>query len=510
MRRTGTMFYSALLLTGANLALRMVSMGFQVYLSGQIGAAGIGLLQLVMSVSMLAMTAGMGGIRTSTMYLTAEEVGRGRRQGVGRVLSACFLYSFLFSATVALLVYFCAPLLAEHWIGDTRTLPALRIFASFLPVVCLCGVMTGYFTAAGRIRELVAVEVLEQIISMAVTVVLLSQWAGGDPGRACCAVVGGSSAASLATLLCLLILRRRETNRLPDRQEKPAPVAGRLLRVALPLALADDLRMGISTVENLIVPRRLALFPQSAEPLADYGIVCGMVFPTLMFPAAILFSLAELLVPELSRCAAGERKKRIAYLTGRSLRVALLYGLAAGGVLFTAAEPLGMLLFDNPLVGRQLRRFAVLAPMLYLDAVTDANVKGMGQQVACVRYNTITSCLDVIFLWLLLPRFGLDGYFLSFVVTHALNFALSFLRLRKVTGFHPQFSLMLRSIGAAVLSLWVSSLLPPAGGWSGVLFLGAGFCSVFFLLLVLLGVVGKDDLRWVRGLIRPAKASGPT
>ena len=96
MRRTGTMFYSALLLTGANLALRMVSMGFQVYLSGQIGAAGIGLLQLVLSVSMLAMTAGMGGIRTSAMYLTAEEVGSGRWQGVRRVLSACFLYSFFF------------------------------------------------------------------------------------------------------------------------------------------------------------------------------------------------------------------------------------------------------------------------------------------------------------------------------------------------------------------------------------------------------------------------------
>ena len=115
-------------------------------------------------------------------------------------------------------------------------------------------------------------------------------------------------------------------------------MAGRLLRVALPLALADDLRMGISTVENLIVPRRLGLFPHSTEPLAEYGVVCGMVFPTLMFPASILYSLAELLVPEMSRCAAGERRKRIAYLTGRSLRVALLYGLAAGGVLFTAAE----------------------------------------------------------------------------------------------------------------------------------------------------------------------------
>ena len=122
MRRTGTMFYSALLLTGANLALRMVSMGFQVYLSGQIGAAGIGLLQLVLSVSMLAMTAGMGGIRTSAMYLTAEEIGKNRRHGVRHVLSACFLYSFLFSTAVALLVYVGAPLVAEHWIGDIRTL----------------------------------------------------------------------------------------------------------------------------------------------------------------------------------------------------------------------------------------------------------------------------------------------------------------------------------------------------------------------------------------------------
>ena len=34
------------------------------------------------------------------------------------------------------------PLVAEAWIGDLRTLAALRIFAAFLPVVCLGGVMT--------------------------------------------------------------------------------------------------------------------------------------------------------------------------------------------------------------------------------------------------------------------------------------------------------------------------------------------------------------------------------
>ena len=39
------MFYGAIMLTGANLLLRLVGMGFQVYLSSRTGAAGIGLLQ---------------------------------------------------------------------------------------------------------------------------------------------------------------------------------------------------------------------------------------------------------------------------------------------------------------------------------------------------------------------------------------------------------------------------------------------------------------------------------
>lgn len=76
---------------------------------------------------------------------------------------------------MALGVYFFAPAIAEGWIGDRQTVAALRVFALFLPVVCLVGVMTGCFTAAGRIRELVVTELLEQGVCMALTVALLGQ-----------------------------------------------------------------------------------------------------------------------------------------------------------------------------------------------------------------------------------------------------------------------------------------------------------------------------------------------
>lgn len=88
------------MLTATNLLLRFVGTSFQVYLSTRVGAAGIGLLQLVMSVGGFAMVAGIAGIRTASMYLTAEELGKNKPENVSRILTACFLYSIFCSCAV--------------------------------------------------------------------------------------------------------------------------------------------------------------------------------------------------------------------------------------------------------------------------------------------------------------------------------------------------------------------------------------------------------------------------
>ena len=157
MGRKLPIFYNALLLTGVNLLLRFAGTSFQVYITGRIGAAGVGLLQLVLSVGMLALTAGIAGIRTATIYLAAEELGRKRPQNITWVLSGCFFYSILCSSVIAAALYFFAPQIALYWLGAREAIPALRMLAGFLPVSCLCGVMSGYFTAANCIGTLAAV-----------------------------------------------------------------------------------------------------------------------------------------------------------------------------------------------------------------------------------------------------------------------------------------------------------------------------------------------------------------
>ena len=485
------MFYSAILLTGVNLLLRLISTSFQVYISGRIGAAGVGLLQLVMTVGGMSMTAGMAGIRTATMYLTAEELGKRQTGNVHWVLKGCFLYSLLCSGFVAVIVYSAAPYLAIYWIGDRRTIDAVRLFAVFLPITCLCGVMTGYFTAANRIGTLAAVEVVEQLFSIGVTVASLTLWAGQDSARNCQCVVLGSCLGACLTFFVLLFLRIKEH----VKATKQIHVRKRLLHTAVPLALADDFKAGINTVENLMVPKRLSRYSGATNPLALFGTVSGMVFPVMMFPAAILFGLAELLIPELARCNAAGSKTRIHYLVKRSLRVTMLYGCAFGGLLFLFADDLCLALYHNTQAGLYLKWFSLLVPMLYCDAITDAMIKGLGQQKISVRYNIFTSCMDVLLLYLLLPRYGISGYFSSFLITHLINFCLSLRRLLKITGQRVPMLTPMLCIGAVAAAILLCNSI------QSIFFRGVCFIAVLGSLLTLLQILSKEDLHWIRGLL---------
>ncbi len=488
-------FYSALMLTGVNLLLRFVGTSFQVYISSVLGPAGVGLLQLVLSVGSLAMIAGIAGVRTATMYLTAEELGRNQTKNITWLLSGGFLYSIVCSGFLSGSLYLFAPQIARYWIGDSRTVEALQLFAAFLPVSCLCSVMTGYFTAANRIGTLAAVEIAEQLTSMTVTLTALTLWAGSDPGRACISVIFGSCIGACLTLGCLVFLRLREA----AAPGPKIPVRSRLLQAAVPLALADVLKSGISTTENLMVPKRLMLHPGIADPLAAFGMLSGMVFPVLMFPACILFGLAELLIPELARCAAAGSRGRIRYLVRRSLKVAMLYGVLLGGLMFLLAEPLCQTLYDNLDAGSLLKRYALLVPMLYCDAITDAMTKGLGQQKTCVRYNILTSAMDVVFLYLLLPEYGMEGYFLSFLVTHFLNFLLSLRRLLKISGVHFPFHIPALTLSASLSSLWAASKLTIASLQC------IAYAALLGCTLYLLQIIRRADAAWILRLAFPRR-----
>ena len=218
----------------------------------------------------------------------------------------------------------------------------------------------------------------------------------------------------------------------------------------------------------------------------------GMVFPALMLPSAFLYALVDLLIPELAACRAQGRRERLASVTGQCLRAGLLFAGFTAGLLYALAEPLTAILYQSEQAGRLLRVFAPLALVLYLDALTDGMLKGLSEQVANVRYNTLTSALDAVLLVLLLPRWGLGGYIFAFAATHLLNFTLSLRRLLIVTGCPLRLGAAL-GVGACTgAGALAAQLLPELeSDPAGLLLRAAVFSGVFILAACLSGTAER-------------------
>lgn len=477
---------SSLLLTLANLIMRGVSMLFQVYLSGQIGAAGIGLLQLIMTVHGFSITIGTSGLRVAAMYLSAEEYGLKRFGGIRSAMVWCLGTGLLLSTIVGTAMTLGAERLALHWVKDLRAVPSLQLLGLTLPLTCLSAILAGYFTAVGQVGRLVIVEIADRIATVGATAWLLSLGVPGDLTHACVSIVGGGALASLGSVSVLLLLLVLELRRHPPCQEALS-MGNRLARLCIPVALNDYLRSGLGTLEQFLIPYGLTRSGGSrTTALADYGTIQGMVFPVMMFPTTALFAVADLLVPELALCKAQCNQQRIRHLAEVCLHRGILFSAIIAGLLYVLAEPFGVLLYKSHAAGRYLRLFAPLVPILYLDCIVDGMHKGLGQQVYCVRVNTLTNLLDVIGLFLLLPRWGIGGYFFTYTITHCINFFLSFRRLLQISHAEPDWRVLLAVVFCMILATgFCRSFLPITNQWPSVFISGGLYLVIVACLLQL-------------------------
>ena len=421
------------MLTGSSLLMSCIGMAYQVWLVGRIGAAGIGLYQLVMAVAGLASTVAVSGVRFAVTRLVSEELGLGRGGGVTGAMRRCALYGVFFGVASGAAMWCISEPVGFLWIEDARTVLSLRIMSLGLPLVSLCSVLSGYFTACGRVWKSAVIHIAEQLCGIALSALLLSAAPAGDIEKCCAAVTLGGLGADAVSLLLLTAAYWGDRRRHPFSGEPGTRQTARMLSVAAPLAVSSYARSALGTIEHLLVPRGLRLSGSTADgALASYGVIQGMALPVVLFPDCLLFSLSEMLLPELT-------KKQVSGAAGlaRNVREVLtksfLYSLAVAAFMFVFADKLGLAVYHSAEAGRYIRLLAPLIPVMYTDTASDGCLKGLGEQVWCMGINIVDALTSVALVWFLLPKYGLAAYIAVIYFGESLNFALSFGHLVRVT-----------------------------------------------------------------------------
>lgn len=505
------MFYNLLIMTATTLLMRFVGVTFNVYITNRIGSLGIGLFTLVMSVGGFAVTFATSGVNLAATRLTAEAMGRGDELAVRQAMRRCIIYSLCFGITASVGLLLLSKPIALCILKDERCILPLRLFSVSLPCISLSSAMNGYFTAQRRVIKNAATGFFEQFIKITVTVYAVGILAPKGIEYACVAVILGGMTAELSSFVFTYVMYKRDLKKHNRRSGLgDATLTRKLFGIALPIAFTTYVRSGLVTVEHLLIPWGLKKQGSSVErALSSYGMLHGMVFPIILFPQAVLSAFAGLLVPEVSECMAAGEYARIERISSRVIQSALAFGIGVSGIMLCYSSLLGQAIYQSDEASAFICLLSPLIPVMYLDHVVDGLLKGLGEQLYCMRVNITDAAMSVLLVWLFVPISGIYGYIMIVIAMEIVNTALSLIRLMSRVNVRVELGKwivkpLLCIIGATSLSGILTTVITPGSlGVAVDAFISVSVCAlIYFILLRILGSVSRDDIRWFRSAIR--------
>ena len=406
------------------LIIQSTSMGFSVYISSILGPEQMGLFHLVMSIYGFCVTVSLSGVPFSATRLTAEEAHIEKRK---YIISRCLALSLMYSFVCALFLTVFSRKIATYILHNETAHLYLKILGVSLPFLSASLVFRGYFTGTQKTGQITICAMAEEFSSIFIMLLLLKNphtKATGSlvPVIATCV----SSVVAFVTGGVLYVLSTGKRT-----AKKSKNTLSSILSISIPVAFGSYLRSGLGATENLIIPSALSRFG-STNSLRDYGTVKAMAMPIITFPYVFLQSFTSLLVPEISSRQAKHKSPGVLNASLKSLKYTAVFSVLVGGVFFFFGKRLSLVFYGSLEAGVYITALSLLAVPMYIDTVTDSLLKGLNQQVYCLKINIIDAVCRVVIIYFLLPHTGICGYIAVLYISEGINLTMSAMRLKKV------------------------------------------------------------------------------
>lgn len=423
-----------LILTVATTIVRVVGMLFRIYLANTLGAEGIGLYQLILSIYMLMVTLATSGIRVAVSRLISEELALRNYNNAKRVLNQSVVLSLFTGFVSAFLLYFFADYIGINILNDDRTTLSLLYLVPSLPLIAVSNCYKGYFYAVGKITKPAIIQVTEQVVRIFIIFALMDAFLPKGLEYGCAAVAIGMTAEELFSLVLTWFFYIFDKKPYKKSNAKADNMIFKIFGISLPLSATSYLNAILRTVENTMIPARLLIYGLSAEAaMSLYGMIKGMVLPILFFPSSFLTSLSSILIPSVAGDNATSNEKKVSNTLSKVLHFTAISGILVVAVFVAFPNEIAIAVYNDTQVGFMIQIISYVCPFMYLNMVISSMLNALGEQMSSFKVNIIESVLKISIIYFFVPLYGFNAYLFSLFLTTILNTVLYLTRLLQVS-----------------------------------------------------------------------------
>ena len=424
-----TLIKQTMLLSASHFIVRVMGFILRIWLSRELGAQAIGLVELASSAQMLLITPVVSGLPAAVSRMCAKS----DRPRQVRILR-CALALSVGTGTLFMLCAFLLRVPLALWLGDIRTLPALLVYLPCIPILGASCALNGYYYGTGHPAPPALSEILEQTVRLLLCMRLI-RLLGGFPMTLRAALPAAAALIGETAGLMLMLLLAAKAILFAHAEGSWRQVIKEMLGLALPLTGMKLVSSLMRTVQSAMLPLRLQISGLNAqEAIARLGMMSGIMMPVFSLPSFITCSLCMVAAPEMTRRqTSGKPQKRLA---ARILCAALAVGLVSMIAVWLAAPLLAERLYRQAELLPMLRRCCALVPIMALSQVTGGLMNGLGLQGTSLRISLMANLVSVLLTYLLAaqPQLRLYGAIIAMAAAQALSLSLSLRALHRAVS----------------------------------------------------------------------------
>lgn len=424
-----------LILTAAGFATRIIGFFFRIFLTGKIGAEGLGIYQLIFPIQTICYSICTIGFETAISKLTAAYAQQ-KNSSALRYLKCALILSVLISLVMSALIYCNSEYLSSRILMEPRCNNLIKVMAFSVPLASIHSCICGYYLGRKKTNIPAISQLIEQLarVFSIILIIYILEYKQIEI-TPIVAVTGSVLGEVFSMLFCVFHLRT-----FFFRKKLPAIThnefvknAKTILSLSLPITLNRLMLSILQSIQSILIPNMLIVYGYSAaKALGVYGILLGLVLPLILFPGAIVNSLSMLLLPTISEADSQHNTKRIKLTTEKALNFCCLFGVFCAAIFIRFGNEIGFFLLSNQDSGTYISLLGVLCPFIYITSTLASIINGLGHTTTTFIINIISTIIQIFSIIIIMPHYGILGYIAGFVFSNILNAIFLFMYTRHI------------------------------------------------------------------------------
>lgn len=443
---------------------------YRIILSRIIGAEGIGIYQISLTVFAVFLTAASSGVPVTVSRLMAKSGAVNDTNGKHSAVTAGIVCTLIVTVPVALILFFGRNAFGFLF-SDERCMDIFVILLPGLILTAVYAVIRGSFWGNKQFLPYSVIELLEDAVMVFTGIWLI--WGISDPVEGARRAVYAVLISYIFSFCVSLFWYFKKGGRLvnPAKQLKP------LLSAATPITAMRTSTSLLNSAVAVILPALLISVCgyTNSEAISFYGVLMGMAVPMLFTPTALIGSIAVVVAPELSENYYKKREKAVRYDVEKTVKAAIFIATLLIPVLFVLGGAIGVFLYDNEFCGEivTVSAFAVL-PMC-ISMITNTILNSMNCEKRTLLYFVIGAICMLISIVGLTKWLGVYSYIVGFSLSQVICAVLNLRLLNKKCSGVSWLKYTLRGLAVTIASCLFGWLL------YGVI---SGYVSPFWQIVI--------------------------